>query len=103
MTTHFYDWLPVDTADAGSPQAPGIPEISVKTRHLIALLDECSIGPTESADDLGALAWIVQSLEDIEATITGLRHSEYQLVADGQRLPPVPVYQLADQGSVLSS
>lgn len=99
LTTHLYDGLPAVTAGEDSPQSPGIPEISVRIRHLIAILDECLIGPAESSDDLSALAWIVQSLEDIEATITGLAHN--QQVTNGDHLPPVPVYQLTDQGSIL--
>lgn len=101
LTTHLYDGLPAVTAGADSRQSAGIHDISVRIRHLIALLDECLIEPIESPDDLSALAWIVQSLEDIEATITGLVHSEQ--VADGGHLPPMPVYQLTDQRSVLIS
>lgn len=98
MTTHSYDGLPADT---DSPQSPSIGEISVRIRHLLAILDECLIGPAEFPDDLNALAWIVQSLEDIEATITALANG-HQL-AGASHLPPVPVYQLTDQGSVLIS
>lgn len=103
MTTHFYDGRSAVTADADGPYSPAIREISVRIRHLMALLDECLIGPAETPDDLSALAWVVQSLEDIEATITGLTHTEYQQLTDGGHLPPVPVYQLTEQGSVLIS
>ena len=77
MTTLLYDGLPAVTADADNPQPSGIGEISVRIRHLIGILDECSVGPAESSDDLNALAWIMQSLEDIEATITGLANNEH--------------------------
>jgi hypothetical protein len=50
--------------------------------------------PKMSAPWLG----IAQSLDDIEATITGLAHNEQ--VTDAGHLPPGPVYQLTDQGSV---
>ena len=72
MTTHLDDGLPAVTASEDHLQSPTISEISVRISHLIAILDECLIGPAESYDDLSALAWIVQSLEDIEATIIGL-------------------------------
>lgn len=101
MTTHLYDGLPAGTAGADRPQSPGIREISVRIRHLIAILDRCLIGPAESPDDLSALAWIVQSLEDIEATITGLENSEQ--ATDGVHLPSMPVDHLTDQRSLLIS
>lgn len=53
----------------------------------MVLMDECLIGTAGSPDDLRALAWIAQSLEDIEATITGLARSEE--VTDGGTLPRV--------------
>lgn len=99
MTKHFYDGLPAVTACVNSTQTPGIREISVRIRHLVAILDECLIGPAESPEDLSALAWIAQSLEDIEATITGLAHNEQ--ATDTAHLPAVPVYQLTEQGSIL--
>lgn len=100
MSTHYFDGLP---AVADGSHSPAVRDISVRIRHLLAVLDECLIGPAESADDQNALAWIVQSLEDIEATITGLTHNENEQLTDRSQLPPVPVYQLTDQGSVLIS
>lgn len=38
----------------------------------VALLEASSIDLAQSSDDLAALAWIRQSLDDIEATIIGL-------------------------------
>lgn len=89
MTTQFYDGFQAVTARADGPQSAGIGEISVRLRHLITILDECLIGPADSPDDLSALAWIVQSLDDIAATITGLAHNEQ--VTDASHLPPVSV------------
>ncbi|PTT60163.1 hypothetical protein [Arthrobacter sp. HMWF013] len=102
MTTDYYDGLPAVTAGDGSPYSPSLREISVRIRDLMVLLDECLIGSAQTSEDLSALAWISQSLEDIEATVTGLTHGEYQQLTD-DRSPAVPVYQLTEQGSVLIS
>lgn len=89
MTTHLSNKLPTVIAGPDNPQSPGIREISARIRHLIATLDECRVRPAESPDDLSAVAWIVQSLEDIEATIIGLAHNQQE--TDGGHLSPVPV------------
>ncbi|MET4095799.1 hypothetical protein [Arthrobacter sp. UYCu712] len=55
---------------------PLILEVSVKISRLTALLGASSNHPAQSFEDLAALAWIRQSLEDIEATITGLSEAD---------------------------
>lgn len=78
------DVLEAVTSDAGNHHSPIIDEISVRSRHLVALLEECSLGPCQTLEDLSALAWILQCLDDIEATITRLS------------LPPLPTAQKAE-------
>lgn len=95
MTTHYYDGLPAITADAEDLDSPTIREIFVKTRRLAAILDGCLIGPTQTPEDLSALAWILQSLEDIEATIAGLVQSADQPSPAEGNLPPASVYRKA--------
>ncbi|MDI3243194.1 hypothetical protein QK292_16705 [Arthrobacter sp. AL08] len=51
---------------------PLILDVSVKFNRLAALLEASSNDPAQSSEDLAALTWIQRSLEDIEATITGL-------------------------------
>ncbi|WP_171027503.1 hypothetical protein [Pseudarthrobacter sp. NamE2] len=46
---------------------------------MIAILYDGLIGPAESPEDLSALAWIVQCLEDIEATVTGIAHNKHEV------------------------
>ncbi|KQQ96085.1 hypothetical protein ASF72_19315 [Arthrobacter sp. Leaf141] len=88
MTTHYSDGLPAVTADAGD--LPTIREIFVTTRRMAATLDGFLIGPAQHPDNISALAWILQSLEDIEATITGLVQSELQPFPTVENLPVVP-------------
>jgi hypothetical protein len=59
---------------------PLILELSVNLSYLVAILKASPTDPAQSSDDLAALAWIQQTLEDVEATIIGLsevkrRHS----------------------------
>lgn len=98
LTTRLHGGLPALTAGSDGVQSPGVRGIPVKIRQMMAILDECLIGPADSPDDRSALAWIMQSLEDIEATLTGLAHS--QQMTDSSHLPAVPVYELTDQGAV---
>ena len=51
---------------------PLILELSGRISRRAALLEASSIDAAHSSDDLAALAWIQQSLEDVEATIMGL-------------------------------
>jgi hypothetical protein len=51
-------------------------QLSVKISRRAALLEASSEDPAQSSDDLAALAWIQQSLEDVEATITGLSEAD---------------------------
>ena len=51
---------------------PLILELSLEISRWRALLEASSSDPAQSSYDLAALAWIRQSLEDIEATIIGL-------------------------------
>jgi hypothetical protein len=52
--------------------SPLILQLSVRISRRAALLEASSSGPAQSSDDLVALAWIQQSLGDVEATIIGL-------------------------------
>lgn len=56
-------------------------QLSVKISRRVALLEASSRDPAQSSDDLAALAWIRQSLEDIEATIIGLSEVNRRLSA----------------------
>jgi hypothetical protein len=51
---------------------PLILELFGRISRRAALLEGAFVGPAHSSDDLAALAWIQQSLEDVEATIIGL-------------------------------
>ncbi|WP_043807218.1 hypothetical protein [Paenarthrobacter aurescens] len=51
---------------------PLILELSVRISRGAALLEASSNDPAHCSEDVAALAWIQQSLEDIEATLTGL-------------------------------
>lgn len=51
---------------------PLILELSGRISRRAALLEASSIDPAQSSEDLAALAWILASLEDVEATIIGL-------------------------------
>lgn len=59
-------------------------EISVRLRRLVALLDEYPIQRAYSSEDFSAIAWIWQSLEDVEATILGLAQSNLPQLHDAQ-------------------
>ncbi|TAP39565.1 hypothetical protein [Arthrobacter sp. S39] len=51
---------------------PLILELSGRISRRAALLEASWIDPTQGSNDLAALAWILQSLEDVEATVIGL-------------------------------
>jgi hypothetical protein len=55
---------------------PLILELSVRISRGAALLEASSNGPAPCSEDLAALAWIQQSLEDVEATIIGLSEAK---------------------------
>ncbi|GAA1787438.1 hypothetical protein GCM10009712_38600 [Pseudarthrobacter sulfonivorans] len=57
---------------------PLILELSATISRRAALLNASSSDPVQSSDDLAALAWIRQSLEDIEATIIGLSEANHR-------------------------
>ena len=50
----------------------GMLQLAVRISRRVALLEASSGDPAQSSEDLAALAWIQQSLEDVEATIIGL-------------------------------
>ena len=62
-------------------------QLSVKISRRAALLEASSEDPAQSSDDLAALAWIQQSLEDVEATITGLSEADRRRSAAFQNPP----------------
>lgn len=63
---------PID-AEMDSPPESGIP---ATIRPLARLMDGCPLELAQSPEDLKAVAWMRQSLEDLEATIIGLSHSD---------------------------
>lgn len=64
-------------------------DISSKLQRLVALTDGYSGELALSSEDVSALAWIWQSLDDIEASIIGLTHGQMP------QFLSVPRYQLS--------
>ncbi len=58
--------------DSAGREGPPTGPIVYELRRLAALMEGCRVEPGRSCEDDSALAWVWQSLEDIEATITGL-------------------------------
>jgi hypothetical protein len=87
MSTQHYDELSAAPAEVEHLCLPTLTEVFAKTKRLVTLLDGCVVERAETADDLGAVAWIWQSLEDIEATIIGLvqANTERPLSASSNR------------------
>lgn len=75
-----------DDPDSQGPLATS--EMSVKLKRLAAILEDRRVEPAQNFDDHSALAWISQSLEDIEATVIGLAQSSSPQSSDVRRQPP---------------
>lgn len=60
---------------AGTESSPADGEMPATLRRLAGLLERCPTALAQSPEDLNAIAWMWQSLEDLEATIIGLAQS----------------------------
>jgi hypothetical protein len=63
-------------------------------RRLAGLLDRCPTELAHSPEDLNALAWMWQSLEDLEATIIGLAQSNLPHFEDDRQYQTSPASSL---------
>lgn len=67
-TTSIHSHLSLEETESSTADY----DIFAMTRRLLAVIEGSPIQPPQSSEDLHALAYIAQSLEDIEATIWGI-------------------------------
>lgn len=77
---------------------PLILELSGRISRRVALWEAPSGDQAQGSDDLAALAWIQQSLEDVEATIIGLSEANRRRSAAFQGPFPSSAGNLAPSG-----
>lgn len=70
---------------AGIESSPADGAMPAALRRLAGLLDACPIELAQYPEDLRAIAWIRQSLEDLEATIPGLARSNLPQFPDDRQ------------------
>lgn len=74
-----------DTAGRKSPADSGLP---AAFRRLAALADQYALEPAQSPKELEAIAWMRQTLEDLEVTIICLGQSNLPTLLDDQQRRP---------------
>lgn len=81
---------------SGIESSPAEGDLAAALRRLAGLLDGCPIELAQNPKDLNAIAWIWQSLEDLEAIIFGLAHSNLP------HFPHDPARQSSPAGNLVS-